>query len=66
MLLTSYHVQYIVNNRFSLGGDVGSSGCSAPSSYRLDWQKETTHQKQILQIVQNQLHPRQQESVTAR
>lgn len=51
---------------FSLRLRVGSSSRSAPASYNLDWQEKTTNQKQILQIVQNQLYTRQQESVTAR
>lgn len=44
----------------------GPSSCGHSSSSSLDWQKETTNQKQVIQIVQNQLHARQQESVTAR
>lgn len=32
----------------SLGLGKGSSCCSAPSSCNIDWQEETTYQKQIL------------------
>lgn len=45
---------------------VGCSGSSAPPSYTLSWQEEKAYQKQVFQIVQNQLYARQQESITAR
>lgn len=45
---------------------VGSSSSSAPPSHSLNWQEEKAYQKQVFQVVQNQLLARQQESITAR
>lgn len=53
-------------NCSSLGRRPGPSCRCAPARHHPDRQEETTDQKQILQIVQNQFCTQQQESATAR
>lgn len=53
-------------NCSSLGRRPGPPCRCAPARHHTDRQEETTDQKQILQIVQNQFCTQQQESATAR